>query len=975
MGPHKSGTQNNDNNNNLANQFNCQVVINDIFATPNDIKLLETACGNGSNSKIYKCKSKRCKFQSQFQPTDKILSTVTKRLHDCVSPPGTVYLNCHTSNVIYLITCNRCYLQYVGETAQKLNERINFHKTGFRHPTKHGHCKILSDHFNVGMCKGASYKVQIIEKLEGDGRTERGALDPSLTQIRKQKEIKWIKSLRTAYPYGLNDLIGESSSKNDIDCVGIKFPALNRKYSRIRGIKHSLVNKLSGKDFLYQLNRHLIFNLPNAMNFIRSNVSVLNKSSLRDIANVIDEEISRLPSCFKYLQWYFAVNDAIKTKLYHPVILKSTKKAPENICHVKFCNKAVELINLPRILNSAKAKTALCNSDVNFPNPTVVYNLTSPIYHKIFNFRSFLKEVNVDEILTNFDNLPCDCENSPFKDNYHGHIVTGDLRIIKNNKLRKIICKGPKFRETKPISFEYAKNNISNGLNDCIRSWCDKKGIPEESLTEWKNTVMEEITDRIRDLESTSILHKQSFTSLNNMVVKQALNDLHDNYVCTPIDKASNNVAIICKKIYLSTLVTELGLNESNHNANNTYEVHNNIQENDIIESHSKYLNRLKLKIDNSNQCIPNIYWVPKLHKHPSKARFIIAAPKCSVKPLSKTITSALKLIFKQLQSYNDESRFFSGINSFWTILNNKPVIQNINIMNKRTKASSISCFDFSTLYTKIPHNKLLKVMNELVDFCFKGGDKSYITVNKYGASWVAENKSNSVTFNSSTLKNAIKYLLDNCFFRFGNKIFRQIIGIPMGSDPAPFLANLFLYFYENKWIRTTKKHDIHKARRFGNVFRFIDDLVAINDNGEFEKCYSDIYPPELELKKENVGYTEGTFLDLMINIRDDKFVISLYDKRNTFPFSIVRMPYLESNIPSKMFYSAFGSEILRFARNTSDFNLFKVNTKCLIERMLKQGGKNSILNNVLRKLFGRHFDAFGKYFNDFSDFLNLVTE
>ena len=141
-----------------------------------------------------------------------------------------------------------------------------------------------------------------------------------------------------------------------------------------------------------------------------------------------------------------------------------------------------------------------------------------------------------------------------------------------------------------------------------------------------------------------------------------------------------------------------------------------------------------------------------------------------------------------------------------------------------------------------------------------------------------------------------------------------------MGSDPAPFLANLFLYFYESKWITTTKKHDIHKARRFGNVFQFIDDLVAINDNGEFEKCYSDIYPPELELKKENIRYTEGKFLDLMINIRDDKFVISLYDKHNTFPFSIVRMPYLESNIPSKMFYSAFGSEILRFARNTSNF-------------------------------------------------------
>ena len=122
MGPHKSSTQNNNNNNNSANQFNCQVVINYIFTTPNNIKLLKTVCGNGSNSKIYKCKSKRCKFQSQFQHTDKILSTVTKRLHDCVSPPGTIYLNCHTSNVIYLITCNRCYSQYVGETPQKLNE-------------------------------------------------------------------------------------------------------------------------------------------------------------------------------------------------------------------------------------------------------------------------------------------------------------------------------------------------------------------------------------------------------------------------------------------------------------------------------------------------------------------------------------------------------------------------------------------------------------------------------------------------------------------------------------------------------------------------------------------------------------------------------------------------------------------------------------------------------------------------------------
>ena len=407
-------------------------------------------------------------------------------------------------------------------------------------------------------------------------------------------------------------------------------------------------------------------------------------------------------------------------------------------------------------------------------------------------------------------------------------------------------------------------------------------------------------------------------------------------------------------------------------NSNKTYDAIDDIQEN-IIQGHCTYLSNLKLSVDDTNKCIPNIYWIPKLHKNPSKARFIIAAPKCSLKPLSKAITSVLKLMFSQLQSYNDQTRFFTGINSFWTILNNKPVIQNINMLNKRAKASSISCFDFSTLYTKIPHSRLLKVMNELIDFCFKGGNKNYIVVNKYSAYWVSDNNSNRLTFTNSTLKHAIKYLLDDSYFSFGNKIFKQVIGIPMGSDPAPFLANLFLHYYENKWIRTTKKHDMNKVRRFTNVFRFIDDLVAINDNGEFERCYSEIYPPELELGKENIGYNQGTFLDLKIEIREEKFVISLYDKRDNFPFSIVRMPYLDSNIPSKIFYSAFGGEILRFARNTSDIALFMDKSKLLIDRMLKQGGKSFILTNILKRLFGKHFDIFRKYCNNCSDFLNMI--
>lgn len=62
-----------------------------------------------------------------------------------------------------------------------------------------------------------------------------------------------------------------------------------------------------------------------------------------------------------------------------------------------------------------------------------------------------------------------------------------------------------------------------------------------------------------------------------------------------------------------------------------------------------------------------NIYWTPKLHKHPSKDRFITAALQCSVKPLSKAVTSELELMYKQIETHNFKAalKLLSGYLSF----------------------------------------------------------------------------------------------------------------------------------------------------------------------------------------------------------------------------------------------------------------------------------------------------------------------
>jgi len=189
-----------------------------------------------------------------------------------------------------------------------------------------------------------------------------------------------------------------------------------------------------------------------------------------------------------------------------------------------------------------------------------------------------------------------------------------------------------------------------------------------------------------------------------------------------------------------------------------------------------------------------------------------------------------------------------------------------MNNLSKRGKANSIATFDFSTLYTKIPHHKLIFVLNSLVDFCFNGGECTHIGIDYFGAKWTNEPSKFNIKFDNNTLKTAIKYLLDNSYFKLGENIFRQIIGIPMGSDPAPFVANLFLYFYENKWMLDLKKKDLLLARKLSNIFRFIDDLNATNDNMIFQRSYKD--PVGTRKIKHDFS---ASFLDLDIKIINNK--------------------------------------------------------------------------------------------------------
>ena len=81
--------------------------------------------------------------------------------------------------------------------------------------------------------------------------------------------------------------------------------------------------------------------------------------------------------------------------------------------------------------------------------------------------------LDLDNYLVDETSIPCYCNGSKFNDTHHQHIITGDLSIIENTNLRKLLSKGPKYREPKDLDFEKARNSIFSGLNECIDNWCE----------------------------------------------------------------------------------------------------------------------------------------------------------------------------------------------------------------------------------------------------------------------------------------------------------------------------------------------------------------------------------------------------------------------------------------------------------------------------------------------------------------------
>ena len=126
-------------------------------------------------------------------------------------------------------------------------------------------------------------------------------------------------------------------------------------------------------------------------------------------------------------------------------------------------------------------------------------------------------------------------------------------------------------------------------------------------------------------------------------------------------------------------------------------------------------------------------------------------------------------------------------------------MIEDITIIQVGTYIKFVNYFKNTS---KIPHDLLCQALKPTVDSIFNDTNRKFLAFSERNAYFV-KNFSSKFKFDNNHVNACSEFLIDNAYFRVGNAICKQRIGIPMGSDPAPFFANLFLSHYEAKWIKT----------------------------------------------------------------------------------------------------------------------------------------------------------------------------
>ena len=192
---------------------------------------------------------------------------------------------------------------------------------------------------------------------------------------------------------------------------------------------------------------------------------------------------------------------------------------------IPFINKGIEFIDLPSIFRDNNVISAIPSYFEHTESPIICYKYNKPVRNTILNFNKLVSDLDIET-------------SSPA-----GHIVTGNLKIITDSRIRSVISKGSKYSFPAHIDFNKYRKTVASALNDYYTRWCKREHVESNALNNWKLKIFKNIDERVlfysNNLDFLPHKPKLSFRYL-----KQGIQEFHRKYVLAPADKVANNVVV-----------------------------------------------------------------------------------------------------------------------------------------------------------------------------------------------------------------------------------------------------------------------------------------------------------------------------------------------------------------------------------------------------------------------------------------------
>lgn len=563
---------------------------------------------------------------------------------------------------------------------------------------------------------------------------------------------------------------------------------------------------------------------------------------------------------------------------------KTKKSFPKfNICSIIFMGEINNQIKLSKILNKY---IHMLPPPMNYiTEPIVIYKNRPTTSKYLYNHKKEVLLINKDKTQIN---ATCQCHNINIKYKRNGHVITGDMNVIKEivkkhneediHKLTELMKLGTKYIEKPSTNKKLFYNNyaiaVEDFTNKLIKYHKNNKEIKQ--YTKWKEKILQSIKTNLDE-----------YTNINNTLeitrqyrIKGIISQIHKNYVITCVDKMPNNYSIICKHEWLTALY------DSTLDTKQTSYITTNLTEEEIIKRHKKYLNDNKFKTYSK---LPIKYITPKLHKE--GWRPICAAPGVTTTYLAKTLAVAINMIIIAIKQDANLIKMRTGINTYYDIENATDVkykIEEINNENNNTNMN-IETADITGWYDNIQHFDAIRVISKIIYETFiKIKRRLYIRIKGKEAIWTNKHTESTYFEHCLSAANILKLIvwrLRNQYSKIGNIIVKQVIGTGQGDNHSGHLCRLISICYERKFATYWAMNDRKIALQFNNTIRKHDDYAFFNNNNVIQYLYRTnkrpgLLPKYFSLKWTNQTKDKANYLDTTIHTIDNPYK---YDTSETY--------------------------------------------------------------------------------------------